>query len=60
VAVLAPASSGVGRPLASAGLRLQAVDDPAAATATVEALLAEIAAAASKGRPDRAALSARP
>jgi hypothetical protein len=60
VAVLAPARSGLEQPLASAGLRLQAADDPAAAARAVEALLVDIATAAAAGRPDRAALRARP
>jgi hypothetical protein len=60
VAVLAPTRSGLGQPLASAGLRRLAADDPAAAAQAVEALLVEIEAAAVGGRPDRAALRARP
>jgi hypothetical protein len=60
VAVLGPAGAGLDVPLASAGLRLRTIDDPASAAGALEALLAEIAAAASGGRPDRAALRARP
>jgi len=60
LAVLGPAGAGLDGPLAGAGLRLRTVDGPASAASALEALLAEIAAAASGGRPDRAALRARP
>jgi hypothetical protein len=58
VAVLAPARSRLAEPLAETGLRWQPADDPAAAADAVDALLAEVAAAAAAGRPDRATLRA--
>src|SRR5690242_5899970 len=60
VAVLGPAGAGLDAPLAGAGLALRTVDGPASAAGALDGLLARIAAAASAGRPDRAALRAGP